>query len=205
MAKIRQTSRDLQAAERRQQILDVAKRLFAERGYHATSIRELNKEVGVADSLTYHYFPGGKLQILNTLVEEEQWKFNEKKMELFFDHNISLREALILYMETVYEVFQENKEIYQIVLRENHLFETERWIELFQSSQKFSEIIIQLLYSHQRNGNIRDMNVEMAFAQFSAQIKLSCLHSTMTGVDFSKDHIGNLEEIVDFTLKLWAP
>ena len=68
----RMTSRDLQAVERRQQILDIAMRLFAENGYHATSMRELNKEIGMADALTYHYFPGGKLEILKAVLHNAQ-------------------------------------------------------------------------------------------------------------------------------------
>lgn len=68
----RMTNRDLLAAERKQQILEIAKRLFAEKGYHATSMREINKEIGMAEALTYHYFPGGKLEILNTVLQQEQ-------------------------------------------------------------------------------------------------------------------------------------
>jgi AcrR family transcriptional regulator len=66
----RMTSRDIKAHERRQQILAVAKKMFAAGGYHATSMRSLNKELGVADALTYHYFPGGKLEILQTIIRE---------------------------------------------------------------------------------------------------------------------------------------
>jgi AcrR family transcriptional regulator len=52
--KDRVTSRDIKAQARRQQILAVAKKLFAEDGYHATSMRMLNKALGVAEALTYH-------------------------------------------------------------------------------------------------------------------------------------------------------
>jgi AcrR family transcriptional regulator len=37
----KQTNRDIQASERRQQILDVAMQLFAANGYHATSCEQL--------------------------------------------------------------------------------------------------------------------------------------------------------------------
>ena len=42
--------------ERRQQILDVAARLFAERGYHPTSVAEIVDSLGVGKGVFYWYF-----------------------------------------------------------------------------------------------------------------------------------------------------
>ena len=64
------TSRDLQAMERREQLLNSAKELFALQGYHATTTREITKHIGMADGLIYHYFPDGKKQILDIIMKE---------------------------------------------------------------------------------------------------------------------------------------
>ena len=48
--------RRLPRAEREQQMLDVAERLFAERGYHATSMREIGEGVGVSSTMLFSYF-----------------------------------------------------------------------------------------------------------------------------------------------------
>jgi AcrR family transcriptional regulator len=45
-----------QGRERRQQLLDAAERLFGERGYAATRIRDICDEAGVAKGLFYWYF-----------------------------------------------------------------------------------------------------------------------------------------------------
>ena len=42
--------------DRRQQIIEVAKEIFAERGYHATSISEIIKRAGIARGTFYLYF-----------------------------------------------------------------------------------------------------------------------------------------------------
>ncbi|WP_187369300.1 TetR/AcrR family transcriptional regulator [Baekduia soli] len=42
----------------RTQILDTAARLFYERGFSATSIRQIADAVGVSSSTLYHHFPG---------------------------------------------------------------------------------------------------------------------------------------------------
>lgn len=58
-----------QAAARREQLLDVALELFAERGYGWTSMRDLADEVGVSPGLVYHYFPS-KEDLLRAVVDE---------------------------------------------------------------------------------------------------------------------------------------
>ncbi|HEX5415216.1 MAG TPA: TetR/AcrR family transcriptional regulator [Chloroflexota bacterium] len=46
----------MQAAARREQLLKVARDLFAERGYRGTSVRDIARAVGVNEGLLYHYF-----------------------------------------------------------------------------------------------------------------------------------------------------
>jgi AcrR family transcriptional regulator len=57
------------AAERRAQILAAARALFAERGYHATTTRDLATAADINDALLYRYFPD-KQAILAALVDE---------------------------------------------------------------------------------------------------------------------------------------
>src|SRR5436190_21142166 len=52
----------LQADDRRQQILAVAARQFAERNYDAVSMEEVAKEAGIARGLLHHYF-GAKREL----------------------------------------------------------------------------------------------------------------------------------------------
>jgi AcrR family transcriptional regulator len=57
------------AAERRRQILAVARVLFAERGFHATTTRDLAAAADINDALIYRYFPD-KQAILAALMDE---------------------------------------------------------------------------------------------------------------------------------------
>lgn len=54
---------------RRQQLLDVAARLFRERGYHVTSMREIAHEVGMLSGSIYYHFPS-KEELLLAVYEE---------------------------------------------------------------------------------------------------------------------------------------
>ena len=51
------TGRDVQAAQRREQLLAVALKLFCENGYAGTSTRRIAEAAGVTEGLVFHYFP----------------------------------------------------------------------------------------------------------------------------------------------------
>jgi AcrR family transcriptional regulator len=57
------------AAERRHQILAAARTLFAQRGFHATTTRDLAAAADINDALIYRYFPD-KQAILAALIDE---------------------------------------------------------------------------------------------------------------------------------------
>jgi AcrR family transcriptional regulator len=50
--------RERQAEATRQQLVDVARQLFTERGYARTSIEDIIERAGVARGALYHHFPG---------------------------------------------------------------------------------------------------------------------------------------------------
>ena len=62
------TKRELQAEERRNQLVDVSLRLFAEKGFERTTIKDISEAAGVAQGLIYHYF-GSKEELLFAAVE----------------------------------------------------------------------------------------------------------------------------------------
>jgi len=60
--------RRLSPAERRDQILDAANTLFADRGYGDVSIEDIARSAGVARGLVHHYF-GGRKEVYIALLE----------------------------------------------------------------------------------------------------------------------------------------
>jgi AcrR family transcriptional regulator len=56
------------AEERKNEILDVAEQLFAEKGFDNASTNDIIKRIGIARGTLYHHF-GSKEEILDALVE----------------------------------------------------------------------------------------------------------------------------------------
>ncbi len=200
--KDRVTSRDIKAQERRQQILVVAKKLFAENGYHATSMRTLNKALGVAEALTYHYFPGGKLEILQTIIREGQAAriAEVKTLVPLFHDDLSLREALLLAARIGANLFTADKELLQIVMRERNWLRREAWLAMLIEGDTPAQFLYDFFTRRMEQGEIREMDLQFAFMQFFASMVIHFLFAE----DDSSDDTHYIERLVDFTARLWS-
>lgn len=70
------TERSEPPKPRREQILDSASRLFSERGYHATSMRDLAGELGMQGGSLYAHI-SGKEELLIEIVNQASRQFDE--------------------------------------------------------------------------------------------------------------------------------
>src|SRR5487761_2284825 len=60
--------------ERREQLLDIGRRLFAERGFEGTSIEEIAAQADVSKPVVYEHF-GGKEGLYAVVVDREVERF----------------------------------------------------------------------------------------------------------------------------------
>jgi AcrR family transcriptional regulator len=67
--------------ERRQQLLDIGRRLFAERGFEGTSIEEIAAQAGVSKPVVYEHF-GGKEGLYAVVVDREVARLTTVTMAL---------------------------------------------------------------------------------------------------------------------------
>jgi AcrR family transcriptional regulator len=200
----RLTSRDIQAVERRQQILDIAMRLFAENGYHATSMRELNKEIGMADALTYHYFPGGKLEILKAVLQHAQ----EERMksivgffaEVFVD-DLSLSIVLLNIIQGITERIKKDQQYFQILIRERTSLDRVEKDALFELTKQPFVAMAAYLTKRFAQGHIREMDFTMASSQFLSHIVVLVVQQMMNERAMDQAEV---ERLVDFYIQLWS-
>jgi AcrR family transcriptional regulator len=73
-----------QGRERKQQLVDAAMVLFAERGYAATRIRDICERAGVAKGLFYWYFPT-KLDLFGELVRSMRQRLRRAQADAMGD------------------------------------------------------------------------------------------------------------------------
>ncbi len=66
----RRSTRRMTAAERREQLIDISRGIFAERGYDGSSIEEIAARAGVSKPVVYEHF-GGKEGLYAVVVDRE--------------------------------------------------------------------------------------------------------------------------------------
>ncbi|MCR3722534.1 transcriptional regulator, TetR family [Prauserella flava] len=105
MARVRMTG-----TERRQQLLNVARALFAEKGYDGTSVEEIARRANVSKPVVYEHF-GGKEGVYAVVVDREAQAILDRMVSsLHADHPRAMLEqaasALLGYVDESHEGFR---------------------------------------------------------------------------------------------------
>ncbi len=160
--------------------------------------------MGVADALTYHYFPGGKLEILQTIIREGlEAQFAE--IELLapqLKDDLPLREALLLAAQMGTYLFSEDKALIQILMRERNWLLHEEWLRELPIKEPPTAFLRDYFARRMAQGEIRTMDLTFALSQFFSGIIMHSLFGDEAGSSEFGDQY--LEKLVDFTAQLWS-
>ena len=103
--------------ERREQLLDIGRRLFAERGFDGTSIEEIAAQAGVSKPVVYEHF-GGKEGLYAVVVDREVERLSTVTMLLFEGpHSKPKFEAAAV---SLLRYIEENADGFRILVRDSN-------------------------------------------------------------------------------------
>src|ERR1700735_1185373 len=104
-------------AERRKQLLDVGRALFAERGYEAASIEEVAAKAGVSKPVVYEHF-GGKEGLYAVVVDREVSRFLEMANQLLEgkEQAVKFEVAAVSLLRYI----QDNADGFRILVRDSN-------------------------------------------------------------------------------------
>jgi len=107
---------ELVITARRNQILDAATQVFAQKGFHRATIKEIARVAGIADGTIYTYFASKTdvlLGILNRLNES-----TDREQQLNPENTQDIRAFFTSYLRQRMALFWPNAEVFQAVLPE---------------------------------------------------------------------------------------
>lgn len=110
------TRRELQKQERRNQLLDVARKLFASKGLENTTIKDIADEAGVAQGLLYHYFRS-KDELFWAIVARDN-PLPVMSEILVGAGDRPARDVLVQAGLRAYDILNQQSELFRIVARE---------------------------------------------------------------------------------------
>ena len=86
-----------EAEERKNEILDVAERLFGTKGFDGTSTGDILNEIGIARGTLYYHFKS-KVEILDAMISRMMSRLIEKAEVIAVQKNIPVLERLTMMM-----------------------------------------------------------------------------------------------------------
>jgi AcrR family transcriptional regulator len=117
IAKTVSSPREQKAADQYDKILETGLRLFAERGYEGTTIKQLSEEAGVSLGLMYHYFKN-KESLLEAAVKKHCYIPRLCQLVKEDTCNLSVEELFYKTALGFYKLLGDEKDLTQIFQQE---------------------------------------------------------------------------------------
>lgn len=192
----------LSADQRRESIIEVAKRLFAQKGFHGVSIDEIVKQVGVSPAILYRHFKS-KEELYEAVLHEYSCT-RESYVETIVGDDITF-EKVLRGMTRVFVTSIINQP--ELLKMEMHslLEGNEASMEFFLNRWKsFADYIEYNLAELHSQGKIEPINVKAASLLYQGMIRelllLKCLQTTDRFSEYSVDQLVN--ELVELFMRI---
>jgi AcrR family transcriptional regulator len=147
------TQRDLQAENRRNQLVDLALALFAERGIENVSIKDLATEAHVAQGLIYHYFESKDALLEAVFQRHNPFPHVQAIIKKIF--GMPVEEGLLQFTRDLATLMPEKRNIYRILLRELISPRTKLYTQALSSQTETVQLLSQYFQERIEAGELR--------------------------------------------------
>lgn len=110
--------------DRRDDILTASLHLFAHKGFHGTSMRDIARSAGITEGLIYHYF-ASKRDLFRAIIQEYSFLPLLRTLPDLADQ-LDLRGLLIVLARGFFDVLRQNTELTRLLLQEVQVFPEEK-------------------------------------------------------------------------------
>ena len=195
-AKGKYLSRKQQAQMRRNQIIDTALKVFAEKGFAKTTIKDISETAGISQGLMYHYFKS-KEDLLTAVIQRHSFIAQLRRI-ISGTHTKPVRQVLYETAAGFYDLLASKKELISIVLSEmqtNPAFK-KMWSIIPVEGIK---ILSDYLSANISAGKLKPHNTEVAArSMLYTVVMLFMTHDMFTQSDIAVERF--LKEMVDIFL-----
>lgn len=109
-------------------ILSAALEIFAEKGYHDTTVDDIAKRAGIAKGSIYRYFPS-KEALFNELIESRIQNLDSSIEQIIEETGNDITQTIARCVETYLTFFENNRGIYQLLFREKSASERQQYLK----------------------------------------------------------------------------
>src|SRR3990170_8655512 len=113
-----------QRRDRREEILQASLHLFATKGFHGTSMRDIARSADITEGLIYHYFEN-KRDLFRAIIDEYSFLPLLRTLPQLAEQ-LDLRALLIVLARGFFDVLRQNTELTRLLLQEVQVFPEEK-------------------------------------------------------------------------------
>ena len=110
--------------DRREDIVQASLHLFATKGFHGTSMRDIARSADITEGLIYHYFEN-KRDLFRAIIEEHSFLPLLRTLPQLAEQ-LDLRGLLIVLARGFFDVLRQNTELTRLLLQEVQVFPEEK-------------------------------------------------------------------------------
>lgn len=175
-----------QQASRRHEIFHKVVNVFAKKGFHETSMREIAKSAGLGKSTLYDYFKT-KDEILLYFFEDQIVELTEAVQRIALQ-NIAANERLRQVMKNHLEFLQANKSLFMKLSLEAQRLKLESQKEIQKKRHAYQDLIRGLIEEGIREG---------AFRRIDPLLAARMLINTLAPVVYTSRPTGTAQEMME--------
>src|SRR5215469_6701021 len=193
MTKTPDPIQELVAAARRKQILDAATQVFAEKGFHRATVKEIAGKAGIADGTIYTYF-ASKTEVLLGILHRLN-ESTEREQQLTPERGQDLRSFFTAYLRQRMSLLWPNAEVFQVVLPEMLVNEELRALYYQQVLVPTFTVAEHALQTQRRAGHVQSLDVSLT-ARAIAGLLLGLLTLQLLGDEVIAQRWEELPEVL---------
>jgi AcrR family transcriptional regulator len=183
-------------AEREDQLLEIATRLFKEKGYHNTSMQDLADALGMKKGSLYYYIDS-KEELLRRLLESAT-SFLVVQIDEIYAADLPPAQKLRWALENHAVTMMEHLDLVAVYLQEYRNLSPKRLTEALAVRKHYEQVLMQILEDGITSGEFRPLNVKMAV--FGLLGMLNWTHEWFCpGGEFTSQEIANM--LADLALR----
>ena len=185
---------------RRGQIVEVARRLFAEHGYRQTTTRQLARAVGVSDALMYRHFQS-KDDVLRAVVDQGLAGFAAMRQAAGTGRDRPLAERLTILGQAFLGVLEAQDDLLVLFISEHQLLADDQRLVGF--IDRAASGLGEELAARARGGEVRaDLNGYLFARSFMGSLVSFVVLQKVLGMD--RIHAVDAEEFLNELVEVYA-
>ena len=187
----------MEVKDKKRHILESAEKLFAVKGFEASTVRDIADEAGVNLAMISYYF-GSKDKMMESLFQERMINTKLKVQQLFSNEHIGPFGKVEIMLDEYIKKVIENQAFYKILLCEQVMKKNPAIIKMLKDlKMEYAAMFTDLVKEGQKK-KVFKKNVDVVLA-------LNTMTGTVTQIIINKDYyfeFNNLENLQEDELKI---